>query len=186
MKIRYYLYVTVIVLLLSGCGEKASNGKKFTPKDRTTTKLSIEERDAAIAQKRAELLGGLNLDTLLYSHGVKFCIVQPKLQGEDITQDIADRIVMKMLQMACQNGISGMGTDPGFVMGVDIAQTGRTATGTAPQKMTVNYDLTFKTGTADWTETAPSGVTIGANDVSVTLKNVFHIHELFLAYYYLK
>lgn len=144
MKIRYYLYVTVIVLLLSGCGEKASNGKKFTPKDRTTTKLSIEERDAAIAQKRAELLGGLNLDTLLYSHGVKFSIVQPKLQGEDITQDIADRIVMKMLQMACQNGISGMGINPGFVMGVDIAQTGRTATGTAPQKMTVNYDLTFK------------------------------------------
>ena len=116
MKRRLIICVVSVILLLSACGGSTEKGKKFTPKDRTTTKMSIEERDAAIAQKRAELLGGLNLDTLLYSHGVKFSIVQPKLQGEDITQDIADRIVMKMLQMACQNGISGMGTNPGFVM----------------------------------------------------------------------
>ena len=65
-------------------------------------------------------------------------------EGEDITQDIADRLVMKMLQMACQNGISGMGTNPSFVFGTEIAQTGRAATGTAPQKMTVQYQLTYK------------------------------------------
>ena len=136
--------VALMAIAIMSCGgQQKSEGKKFAPKERESS-LSDSERKAAIAQKKAELLGGLNLDTLLYSHGVKFSIVQPKLQGEDITQDIADRIVMKMLQIACQNGISGLGTNPGFVLGTEIAQTGRAATATTPQKMTVKYDLTFK------------------------------------------
>jgi hypothetical protein len=131
------------VAVMSCGGQQKSEGKKFAPKERESS-LSDSERKAAIAQKKAELLGGLNLDTLLYSHGVKFSIVQPKVQGEDITQDIADRISMKLLQMACQNGISGLGENPKFVFGTEIAQTGRAATGTAPQKMTVQYQLTYK------------------------------------------
>lgn len=137
--------IALMAVAIMSCGgqQQQKQGTKFAPKERTSS-LSDSERKAAIAQKKAELLGGLNLDTLLYSHGVKFSIVQPKLQGEDITQDIADRLVMKMLQMACQNGISGMGTNPSFVFGTEIAQTGRAATGTAPQKMTVQYQLTYK------------------------------------------
>lgn len=131
------------VAIMSCGGQQKSEGKKFAPKERESA-LTDSERKAAIAQKKAELLGGLNLDTLLYSHGVKFSIVQPKVQGEDITQDIADRISMKLLQMACQNGISGLGENPKFVFGTEIAQTGRAATGTAPQKMTVQYQLTYK------------------------------------------
>ena len=134
--------IALMAVAIMSCGGQ-KKGTKFAPQERTSS-LSDSERKAAIAQKKAELLGGLNLDTLLYSHGVKFSIVQPKIQGEDITQDIADRIVMKMLQIACQNGISGLGTNPGFVLGTEIAQTGRTATATTPQKMTVKYDLTFK------------------------------------------
>lgn len=133
--------IALMAVAIMSCG--GQKGTKFAPQERTSS-LSDSERKAAIAQKKAELLGGLNLDTLLYSHGVKFSIVQPKIQGEDITQDIADRIVMKMLQIACQNGISGLGTNPGFVLGTEIAQTGRAATATTPQKMTVKYDLTFK------------------------------------------
>ena len=137
--------IALMAVAILSCGgqQQKKEGTKFAPKERTSS-LSSEEREAAIAQKRAELMDGLNLDTLLYSHGVKFSIVQPKVQGEDITQDIADRIVMKMLQIACQNGISGMGTNPSFVLGTEIAQTGRAATATTPQKMTVKYDLTFK------------------------------------------
>ena len=134
--------IALMAVAIMSCGGQ-QKGTKYAPKERTSS-LSDSERQAAIAQKKAELLGGLNLDTLLYSHGVKFSIVQPKIQGEDITQDIADRIVMKMLQIACQNGISGLGTNPGFVLGTEIAQTGRAATATTPQKMTVKYDLTFK------------------------------------------
>lgn len=152
--------IALMAVAIMSCGGQQKLGSKFQPKERESS-LSDSERKAAIAQKRAELLGGLNLDTLLYSHGVKFSIVQPKIQGEDITQDIADRISMKMLQMACQNGISGMGTNPGFVLGTEIAQTGRAATGTTPQKMTVQYQLTFKvinTATGDVYATATQDV----------------------------
>lgn len=135
--------IALMAVAIMSCGGQQKQGTKFQPEERESS-LTDSERKAAIAQKKAELLGGLNLDTLLYSHGVKFSIVQPKVQGEDITQDIADRIVMKMLQIACQNGISGLGTNPGFVLGTEIAQTGRAATATTPQKMTVKYDLTFK------------------------------------------
>lgn len=141
MKLRHVFLLSLFVLLLSSCSEKTNKGK-FQPKDRTSTNMSIEERDAAIAQKRSEL--GVNLDTLLYSHGVKFTILRPNTVGEDITEDIAERISVKMLQIASQNGISGVGTDPGIAMGVEITQNGRAATGTAPQKMTVKYNLTFK------------------------------------------
>lgn len=152
--------IALMAVAIMSCGGQEKKGTKFAPQERTSS-LTDSEREEAIAQKRAELLGGLNLDTLLYSHGVKFSIVQPKLQGEDITQDIADRLVMKMLQMACQNGISGLGTNPGFVLGAEIAQTGRAATGTTPQKMTVKYQLTFKvmnTATGDVYATATQEV----------------------------
>jgi len=135
--------IALMSVVIMSCGGQQNKGTKFAPKERVSS-LSDSERQAAIAQKKAELLGGLNLDTLLYSHGVKFSIVQPKVQGEDITQDISDCISMKLLQMACQNGISGLGENPKFVFGTEIAQTGRAATGTAPQKMTVQYQLTYK------------------------------------------
>jgi len=153
--------IALMAIAIMSCGgQQQKQGTKFAPKERTSS-LTDSERQTAIAQKRAELLGGLNLDTLLYSHGVKFSIIQPKVQGEDITQNISDRIVMKMLQMACQNGISGLGENPSFVFGTEIAQTGRAATGTAPQKMTVQYQLTFKvmnTTTGDVYATATQDV----------------------------
>lgn len=159
---RIYIIIGVVLMaiVITSCGGQQKQGTKFAPKERTSS-LSDSERQAAIAQKRAELLGGLNLDTLLYSHGVKFSIVQPKIQGEDITEDIANRISMKLLQMACQNGISGLGENPSFVFGTEIAQTGRAATGTAPQKMTVQYQLTYKvmnTATGDVYATATQEV----------------------------
>lgn len=153
--------VVLMAIVITSCGgQQKKQGTKFAPKERTSS-LTDSERQVAIAQKRAELLGGLNLDTLLYSHGVKFSIVQPKIQGEDITEDIANRISMKLLQMACQNGISGLGENPSFVFGTEIVQTGRAATGTAPQKMTVQYQLTYKvmnTATGDVYATATQDV----------------------------
>ena len=159
-RINIIIGVVLMAVVVTSCGGQQKQGSKFAPKERTSS-LSDSERQAAIAQKRAELLGGLNLDTLLYSHGVKFSIVQPKIQGEDITEDIANRISMKLLQMACQNGISGLGENPSFVFGTEIAQTGRAATGTAPQKMTVQYQLTYKvmnTATGDVYATATQDV----------------------------
>ena len=135
----------IIGIALMGCfilscsgGQK--KGKSFNPEERTSS-LSVEERDQRLAAKRAEL--GFNLDSLVASHGVKLSIVMPKVQG-DITEDISKRMAIKMLQIASQNGMSGLGTNPNFVLGAEISQTGRAATGTAPQKMMVQYELTFK------------------------------------------
>lgn len=126
-------------MILASCSGQ-DNKKKFNPKERTAS-LSNEEREAALQAKREEM--NVNVDSLMHSHGVKFSILQPKVEG-DITNDVADRLSIKMLEIASQNGISGLGTNPGFVLGAEIAQTGRATTGTAPQKMTVKYDMTFK------------------------------------------
>lgn len=152
MKALQNILSIVLAALIVSCSnigagtESASaptNGKKkFAPKERVSS-LTDSEREAAIAAKKAGL-EGLSIDTLLNNRGITFSIVQPNLQGEDITQDISDRIAMKLLQIACQNGISGLGINPTFVFGTEIMQTGRAVTGTAPQKMTVQYELTFK------------------------------------------
>ena len=151
--------VALMTVAIMSCGGQQKQGTKFAPKERTSS-LTDSEREAAINQKRAEL--NIDLGEQLNSHGVKFSILQPIAQGEDITPDIAQRIAVKMLEIASQNGISGLGSAPGFVLGCEIAQTGRAATGTAPQKMTVQYTLTFKvanTSTGDVYATATQDVT---------------------------
>ena len=104
-----------MTMALTACnnGNKTeSTGKKFNPVERQSS-MSDDERAEAIAAKRASL--DVDMDSILYSHGVRFAIVEPKTGG-DITQDIADRISMKMLQIASQNGISGVGSY-NFVLG---------------------------------------------------------------------
>ena len=137
-----FICISFMSLAIMSCGGEQSKGTKFAPEERQSS-MRESEREDAIAQKKSEL-EGINIDTLLYGNGVKFSIVKPNLQGEDITQDISDRVAMKLLQISSQNGISGLGTEPTFVFGTEIMQTGRTATGTAPQKMMVQYELTFK------------------------------------------
>ena len=139
---RIYNIIGVALMgcLILSCSNGQKKNKGFNPEERTSS-LSIEERDQRLAQKRAEL--GFDLDSLVASHGVKLSIVMPKVQG-DITEEISEKMAIKMLQMASQNGMSGLGTNPNFVLGAEISQTGRAATGTAPQKMTVQYELTFK------------------------------------------
>ena len=139
---RIYNIIGIALMgcLVLSCSNGQKKNKGFNPEERTSS-LSIEERDQRLAQKRAEL--GFDLDSLVASHGVKLSIVMPKVQG-DITEEISEKMAIKMLQMASQNGMSGLGTNPNFVLGAEISQTGRAATGTAPQKMTVQYELTFK------------------------------------------
>ena len=158
-RIYYIIGLAVITFVFTACGGGKNSGTKFAPKEKESS-MTKEERQAAINQKRSEL--DINLDEQLNSHGVKFSILQPVAQGEDITSDIAQRIAVKMLEIASQNGISGLGSAPGFVLGSEISQTGRAATGTAPQKMTVQYTLTFKvvnTVTGDVYATATQDVT---------------------------
>ena len=132
--------IALIGCLAMSCSSGQKKGKSFNPEERTSS-LSAEERDQRLAEKRSEL--GFDIDSMISSHGVKLSIVMPKVQG-DITEEVSKRMAIKMLQIASQNGMSGLGTNPNFVLGAEISQTGRSATGTAPQKMIVQYELTFK------------------------------------------
>lgn len=132
--------IALIGCLVMSCSNGQKKGKSFNPEERTSS-LSAEERDQRLAEKRSEL--GFDIDSMISSHGVKLSIVMPKVQG-DITEEVSKRMAIKMLQIASQNGLSGLGTNPNFVLGAEISQTGRAATGTAPQKMIVEYEFTFK------------------------------------------
>lgn len=138
-KIIILLCVSALLISINSCDNGKS--KKFAPQERES-KMSDSERADAIAKKRAELNSPL-LDTLLYSHGVRLSIVEPKVQG-DITAEVSHNLAVKMLEMAAQNGISGLGNTPTFVLGAEITPTGRESTGTAPQRMVVSFDLNFK------------------------------------------
>jgi len=132
--------IALIGCLVMSCSNGQKKGKSFNPEERTSS-LSAEERDQRLAEKHSEL--GFDIDSMISSHGVKLSIVMPKVQG-DITEEVSKRMAIKMLQIASQNGLSGLGTNPNFVLGAEISQTGRAATGTAPQKMIVEYEFTFK------------------------------------------
>ena len=116
-------------------------GTSFAPKERTSS-LSDEDRQAAIAAKKASLT--IDVATALNSRGVKLSVLPPMPQGEDITEAIAERIAVKLLQITTANGIGGLGNVPGFALTASVDQTGRAATGTAPQKMVVKYEVTYQ------------------------------------------
>ena len=144
---RIAVLAAMFVMVACGNGGNTNNntaeqntGTKFAPQERTSS-MTAEQRETAIAQKKAEL--DVDPIALLDSRNLKISILQPLING-DITENVADHISMKMLEIAAQNGISGLGTNPSIVLGAEINQTGRTATGTAPQKMTVQYELLFK------------------------------------------
>lgn len=139
--------VLAAMFVMVACGNVGNNNTaeqntdtKFAPQERTSS-MTAEQRETALAQKKAEL--DVDPIALLDSRNLKISILQPLING-DITENVADHISMKMLEIAAQNGISGLGTNPSIVLGAEINQTGRAATGTAPQKMTVQYELLFK------------------------------------------
>lgn len=152
MKKSYILFAIGMVIsaaCLSSCGanngsesnQSQNNGTVFAPKERTSS-MGDEDRQAAIAAKKASL--SVDVAAALNSRGVKLNILPPMPQGEDITEAISKRIAVKMLQITTANGIGGLGNVPGFALTASVTQTGRAATGTAPQKMTVKYEIAYQ------------------------------------------
>ena len=133
--------------VLSACGNAGSmnttteqnEGTKFAPQERTSS-MTAEQREEAISQKQSEQ--SVDFETLLDSRNLRISVLQP--QGGDVTDNVADRLSMKILEIAAQNGISGLGTNPNIGLGAEILQTGRTATGSTSQKMTAQYEILFK------------------------------------------
>ena len=161
---KHYIYILGVASMLVACGETKKK-TVFAPKDRTTSSLSIENRDAAIIAKRQSLLP-VSIDSLVVSHGVKFSILPPAI-SENVPESASDKLTGKMIQIAAQNGIGGLCTNPVLAMVSKVDCIDRSLTGTAPQKAIVKYEVTIYCGnmaTGDIYASSSQTVTgVGAN-----------------------
>lgn len=141
-RIYYIIGVVILTLAITSCGGQQKQGTKFAPKERESS-LSDSERQAAIAQKKAEL-DSLNLDiqTLVFENNIKLTVLPPAATG-DITEETSALMAGKMMQITAQNGVGGYGNSPALALAVVMAPIGRAATGTAPQRMMTKYSITF-------------------------------------------
>ncbi|MEI3462128.1 MAG: hypothetical protein V8Q70_08700 [Bacteroides eggerthii] len=137
------LFLIIGILLLVACNGGNQKGVKFAPKERASN-LTEQERKEAISKKRAEL-SGLNIDTLLLSNNIKLTVLSPKPKDE-ITLQVSELAETKMIQIACQNGISGLGTTPVFVLAMTMTPSSKGITSTIPEKKTGTYTINVYVG----------------------------------------
>ena len=140
---KSYFYILFAAVMLTACGGDAKK-KVFAPKDRTTSSMSNEDRVAAIEAKRQSLIP-VSIDSLVVSHGVKFSILPPAV-SENVPESASDKLTGKMIQIAAQNGIGGLCTNPVLAMVSKVDCIDRSVTGTAPQKAIVKYEVTIYCG----------------------------------------
>lgn len=124
-------------LLILSCGNKSND--RFNPKDRTTIKMSDEDRERALAELKQSI--SVNYDTLLYSHNVRMSVLPPN--SDQLTEQQTDLIGVKMLQMLSQNNVGGMNNVPGFALTASLSPISTKTTSTAPQKYMIEYDVNY-------------------------------------------
>ena len=69
-------------------------------------------------------------------------ILPPAIKG-DITESTCEKIILKMLQIASQNGISGMPGSSPIAFAMSLEPIDRAVTGTAPQKTIIKYEVGY-------------------------------------------
>lgn len=136
-------FLIIGILLLVACNGRNQKEVKFAPMERVSN-LTEQERKDAISKKRAEL-SGLNIDTLLLSNNIKLTVLSPKPKDE-ITLQVSELAETKMIQIACQNGISGLGTTPVFVLAMTMTPVNKGITSTIPEKKTGTYAINVYVG----------------------------------------
>ncbi|MCQ2223727.1 MAG: hypothetical protein MJZ35_08075 [Bacteroidaceae bacterium] len=147
MKKTTYLAIGMSALLLAACGgsgSKDKQGVKFAAKERTSS-MSNAMREDAISQKKSELASEVNIDSMLYSRGVKFSVLPPAVD-KNLPLVASDKLATRMLQIASSNGIGGLCTNPVLAMVSEVNCVQRELTGTAPQKAIVKYEVTMYCG----------------------------------------
>lgn len=143
-KTLLYVFATVILASCSGNGNQQQTGTKFAAKERTSS-LSSDEREEAIAAKKASLTQEINIDSILNLHGIAFSVLPPAID-KNVPQAASNKLGTRMIQIACQNGIGGLCTNPVLAMVSRVDCVQRELTGTAPQKAIVKYEITMYCG----------------------------------------
>ena len=145
MKKTYIYIMGVAAMMLTACGGNGDKKKGFNPQDRTSTSMSIEDRDAAIEAKRNSLAQEINIDSILSNHGVTFSVLPPAI-NTNLPQAASDKLGTRMIQIATQNGIGGFCKNPVLAMVSRVDCVQRELTGSAPQKVIVKYEVTMYCG----------------------------------------
>ena len=135
---RIILALVLPCLILCACN-KPQQGKVYQPRQKQST-MTDEQRQAAIAQKKAEMNG--LLDSASYQNAVKLTIWVPKVT-ETFPQGAAEALGARMLQITSQNGIAGYGGNPSFVLAAEVTPFEQGVTATAPAKSYIRYKVNF-------------------------------------------
>lgn len=139
-KILLTLSVAALMAGLASCG--GNGGTKFKPAA-DKSEMSDSERRAAIAKARSQADGVL--DEMLAMRGVKVSVLAPEVPAGFSRAD-AEAIAARLVNICAANGISGLGTSPGFVLGSTIIPGTEQTTGTVPQKTVVEFELVYSVG----------------------------------------
>jgi hypothetical protein len=140
--------------------------------------MSDSQRQKAIAAKKSQLT--LDPVTMMTSNDVKLSVLPPYPAG-DITEELSERIGVRMLSIIANNGIGGLNTVPGFALAAKISAGQKSATGTAPQKMVAEYTLGYQvinTVTGDVYATASQSISgVGDSYQQATLSAINSIKD---------
>ena len=101
--------------------------------------MTNEQRQAAIAHKKAEMRG--MLDSASYQNAIKLTIWVPKVT-ETFPQGAAETLGARLLQITSQNGIAGYGGNPSFVLAAEVTPFEQGITATVPTKSYIRYKVT--------------------------------------------
>jgi hypothetical protein len=146
---KLILFIFVCVCFAS-CGNTQStnteqpqsvpaSGVKFAPNKRVSS-LTEEEKQRAIAQKKAEM--EVDVATLVSPRSLRMTILPPAIHG-DITESVCEKVIMQMLRITSANGIAGINGSSPIAFAASVQPGERYATGSAPQRMIVKFDVTY-------------------------------------------
>jgi hypothetical protein len=147
MKKNSVLIIVIVLLLIDvvlvcfACQENNEKpaGTTYNPKPKNSV-LSEEQRREAIDKKREALHGRLASDD--YKNAVKLTIMVPKIT-EEFTDQSAELMASRMLQITAANGVAGYGGDPSFVFAGVISTMQKGITNTIPKKNYTKYNIGF-------------------------------------------
>ncbi|MBO7316987.1 MAG: hypothetical protein J6U44_07495 [Paludibacteraceae bacterium] len=150
MKKQVFIVFALASLFLVACnGNKSNNnggGVAFNP-DATEKKISDEERERLLAEKKAKYNAENDFSSATYESTegwVKLSVYIPEV--EKLDAGIAKQIEQKTLQIITTNGIGGLYANPRFIIVPEATVLSKEAISTAPVKYLVNYDVTFYIG----------------------------------------